>query len=268
MANNTNATAVQKRPENEIKKLLSDPKSVWFTNIAKLLPSRDKVERFMGACLSQVAVPKNGYRLLQCSKESWYSAISASARWDVLPDGINGYLIPYGNSLTFQISARGLVDFLKRNKVVKDVGAWIVYENDEFQMDMGKVIKHTFDFRDSERESSRVCGVWCRAVLPDSSTKDMWMGVSDIEKIRTTAKSKDVWEKWYDQMAIKSVIKRLCKTLENTPELNSLLKDDDESSHGGVASTYHQPNKVTADELLSEDNKQEAVDVESEVVEQ
>ena len=232
--------------DTSIKGMLISQDSAWGKELAKALPSPKSVGRFMSVCLAQLADPKVGGALARCSSSSFFNCILKSARNDILPDGVNAFLIPYSNTCTLQISARGFCDWLKRHGVVKDINGYVVHENDEFEMDMGVVKRHTFDFRNTGRENEKIMGVWCRAVLPDGTTKDMWMGVSDIEKVRQCAQSDNVWSKWYDQMAIKSCIKRLVKTLENTPALENFLAVDNE----GYAHPDERKPRIDAGDLL------------------
>ena len=237
---------IHTKDTSTIKGMLISPDSAWGKELAKALPSPKSVGRFMSVCLAQLADPKVGGALSQCSSSSFFNCILKCARNDILPDGVNAFLVPYGNVCTLLISARGLCDWLKRHGVVRDVNGYVVYENDEFEMDMGVVKRHTFDFRNTKREEESVMGVWCRAILPDGSAKDKWMGVSDIEKIRKCAQSDNVWSKWYDQMAIKSCIKRLAKTLENTPALENFLAVDNE----GYAHPDERKPRIDAGDLL------------------
>jgi len=241
------SNAVAARPRTDIKAMLHDENSAWSKELAKVLPSPKMVGRFMSVCLGQLSDPKVGSNLARCTPASFYNCILKSARNDIMPDGVNAFLIPYGDVCQLQISAKGMCDWLKRHKIVKDINGWMVYENDQFEMNMGKVTKHTFDFRNTKRESEKVMGVWCRAILPDGTEKDMWVGVSDIEKIRACAQSDKNWGKWYDQMAIKSCIKRMCKTMENTPELADFLAVDNEEYE---PQNFERGNRVKAADLL------------------
>lgn len=241
------SNAVAARPRTDIKAMLHDENSSWGKELAKVLPSPKMVGRFMSVCLGQLSDPKVGTKLAQCTPASFYNCVLKSARNDIMPDGVNAFLIPYGSVCQLQISAKGMCDWLKRHKIVKDINGWVVYENDQFEMNMGKVTKHTFDFRNTERESEKVMGVWCRAILPDGVEKDMWIGVTDIEKIRKCAQSDANWSKWYDQMAIKSCIKRMCKTMENTPELADFLAVDNEEYD---TDKVERTNRVKAADLL------------------
>lgn len=256
--NNQNAVATT-QPKS-IAQLLHDENSSWGKELAKVLPSPKMVGRFMAVCLGQLSDPKVGSKLAQCTQASFYNCILKAGRVDIMPDGVNAFLIPYSNVCTLQISARGMCDWLKRHDIVKDINGWVVHENDEFEMNMGEVTRHTFDFRNVNRENEPVMGAWCRAILPDGSKKDMWIGISDLEKIRKCAQTDNNWAKWFDQMAIKSCIKRLCKTMENTPELNAMMAVDNEEYN--TSPTQARTNRVSAADLLSTGkNDQGVIDV-------
>lgn len=52
---------------------------------------------------------------------------------------------------------------------------------------------------------------------------------SEVEKVRTSSKAgkSGPWVEWYVQMCLKTVIKRLTKTLRMTPELQAAVAKDD-----------------------------------------
>jgi len=112
--------------------------------------------------------------------------------------------------------------------------------------------------------------VWVRATLPDGDHQDMRLSKSDIEKIRSKSQnSNGVWKEWYEEMAKKACIKRLFKTMRNTPQLAQIVATDNENFD-----LDKKPNgaKRTAENKLDfgddeEPHAGEAIDAEAEVVE-
>lgn len=207
--------------------MLSREGSPWKRELAKVLPNETEVARFMAVALLQLSDPKVGGKLARCTKESFYNSIMSSARSGILPDGTNGYLIPYGTTCTLQFSYRGLCDMAIRNGIATHFASDIVRRNDVFVWRNGCLVEHTVEGWDDD-ERGEVVGVWCRAFLPDGQTQDMRMSKKEIEKVRSKAQSDNVWSEWWEEMAKKACLKRLFKTMRNTPQLAEAIKADNE----------------------------------------
>lgn len=224
---NAPAGAVVNWKTQSIAGMLSREGSPWKRELAKVLPNETEVARFMAVALLQLSDPKVGGKLARCTKESFYNSIMSSARSGILPDGTNGYLIPYGTTCTLQFSYRGLCDMAIRNGIATHFASDIVRRNDVFVWRNGCLVEHTVEgWEDDERGD--VVGVWCRAFLPDGQTQDMRMSKKDIEKVRSKAQSDNVWSEWWEEMAKKACLKRLFKTMRNTPQLAEAIKADNE----------------------------------------
>ena len=221
------AGAVVNWKSQSIAGMLSREGSPWKRELAKVLPNETEVARFMAVALLQLSDPKVGGKLARCTKESFYNSIMSSARSGILPDGTNGYLIPYGTTCTLQFSYRGLCDMAIRNGIATHFASDIVRRNDVFVWRNGCLVEHTVEGWDDE-ERGEVVGVWCRAFLPDGQTQDMRMSKKDIEKVRSKAQSDNVWSEWWEEMAKKACLKRLFKTMRNTPQLAEAIKADNE----------------------------------------
>lgn len=224
---NAPAGAVVNWKSQSIAGMLSREGSPWKRELAKVLPNETEVARFMAVALLQLSDPKVGSKLARCTKESFYNSIMSSARSGILPDGTNGYLIPYGTTCTLQFSYRGLCDMAIRNGIATHFASDIVRRNDVFVWRNGCLVEHTVEGWDDE-ERGEVVGVWCRAFLPDGQTQDMRMSKKEIEKVRSKAQSDNVWSEWWEEMAKKACLKRLFKTMRNTPQLAEAIKADNE----------------------------------------
>ena len=95
------------------------------------------------------------------------------------------------------------------------VEGYAVCENDTFEYQLGDnpTITHTLPKFGTPR--GQAIGYYAVATDTQGKKYRAIMERSEIEKIRQASKSKDSgpWQSWYDEMAIKSVIKRLAKRL-------------------------------------------------------
>jgi recombination protein RecT len=96
---------------------------------------------------------------------------------------------------------------------VLNVDAKCVYENDEFDYEYGfePKIKH----KPALNKRGKIIAVYAVAQLKDGGRQLEVMSVEDIEKVRKASRASTTgpWVDWYDQMCIKTVLKRICKLL-------------------------------------------------------
>lgn len=126
-----------------------------------------------------------------------------------------GYLVPFGGAITFMPSYMGLVDVLINNGLVRKIEAHCVYDDDKFEMKHGTggYISHIPDPW-GKRDKERLKGVYYYAVMTDGSELFDVIPLEEIEKIRKrapSAKSSSPWDTDFEQMSIKTAIRRAFK---------------------------------------------------------
>ena len=183
--------------------------------IQKALPSVITPERFTRMVLSAISTnPK----LAECTPKSFLGSMMTAAQLGVEPNTALGqaYLIPYRNHGTmecqFQLGYKGLIDLAYRSGEVSVIQAHVVYENDDFEYELGMdpVLKH------KPAVSDRGDPIAFYAMF---KTKDGGYGfeVMSIDDVRNHAKkySKSVdngpWVQNFEEMAKKTVLKRVLK---------------------------------------------------------
>ena len=247
--------AVVAPPRKTIKGMLANADTAWGKELAKVLPSAKEVARFMSCALDQLADPKVGANLAQCTLPSFYNAIKKSARSGILPDGVNAYLIPYGKECTLQFSFRGLCDMAIREGIALKFDSDVVRENDVFRWSNGQLVDHTIVDWDEE-ERGEIVGVWVRAYLPDVDGKynpdlhvDERMSKAQVDKIRSKSQNPNgVWGEWYEEMMKKSCVKRMFKRMRNTPTLAEAISEDNNEFNLGAG--FDRSARVSAADLL------------------
>lgn len=163
------------------------------------------------------------------------------------------YLVPrWNNSISsveccLEPSYQGLVKLLTDSGSITNCYAHLIYENDVFEQILGteNVIIH----KPKLGERGNAIGVYAVAVLNNGSKQCEVMDISEINEIRDSSesyksfkagKSKScIWNDWFDEMARKTVIKRLVKYLpktkyENIAKAIELTNDDFKISDGQI----------------------------------
>ena len=230
----------KERPEVAILKRLNDKNAAdSLYNVILQFTGGDKlfVEKFAMCCKAQV--DKHWRRnekgewtnpFLVIPVNSQLDALYKCASKKVLPDGYNCNLIPYlgrdEKRVDVSIDFKGLVDIAIREGIILDCDAKEVCENDDFEWSMGEVARWIIDFR---KPRGAVFGYCAWAVLPSGKKKWSFMTNEEIDAVRRCAKTQMIWNKWEGEMSKKTVIRRLFKTLRNTPTLVNLMELDNDA---------------------------------------
>ena len=140
------------------------------------------------------------------------------------------YLVPRDGRIVLDISYRGLIKLAVEAGVVVQVKAELVYEMDEFQYNGAFEYPHfTADVFAENRGELR--GAFCIAMLKDGIQVDH-MSAKEIYKTRDTSmaykavesgKTKhSPWHDWFEQMALKTMVKRASKMWPEAPGISRL----------------------------------------------
>lgn len=191
--------------------------------IKKALPSVMTPERFTRMVLSALSVnPK----LASCTPASFLGAMMNAAQLGLEPNTPLGqaYLIPYGNSVQFQIGYKGLIDLAYRSGEVELVQAHIVYENDTFECEFGLEPKLVHKPADSNR--GEPIKVYAMFKTKSGGYGFEVMSMDDVRKhaerySQTAKSSSSPWKTNFEEMAKKTVLK---KTLKYAPMKSDFVK--------------------------------------------
>lgn len=161
---------------------------------------------------------------------SQLEALYKCASRKILPDGYNANLVPYigrdEKKVEVVIDYKGLVDCAIREGIILDADAKEVCENDTFEWNCGEITRWTFDFR---KPRGRICGYCGWVVMPDGRKKWHYMDCEEISQVRSCARTQKIWDKWEGEMSKKTVIRRMFKTIRNTPALVAMMDVDNDS---------------------------------------
>jgi recombination protein RecT len=182
-------------------------------------------------------------QLQKCSPESIYLALIACAQVGLEPGGIRqeAFIVPYGNTATFQLGYRGILRLARETPGVSKVSANVVYFRDDFDVDIGTDarVRHR-PFLGEDR--GEIVGAYAFAMFASGELDVEFMSRADLDKIKSTAKttrSDSPWQLWEDQMFRKSPIRRLGKRLP-LGERSAFGFQLDAAGEGGDVSAYRE----------------------------
>ena len=169
-------------------------------------------------------------KLMNATDESKATALFKMVTLGLDPSKSQGYFIPYGNAVQFQVGYQGNVMILKRDASALTVDANVIYKGDNFKFEIdpktGKrfVTKHEQTLESLDNDEP--IGVWCQIAFDDErlnhteimtyeQVKKAWLQSpmlkteADIEKSKTHNNFKE-------EMIKKTVINRASKRFRNT----------------------------------------------------
>ena len=221
-----NGTSVAKK-ENKSKTIF-DVIQAGAKQFATALPKHINSDRFVRIAITTI---RQNPKLAQCNQESLLGALMVSAQLGLEP-GVLGqcYLIPYGRECQFQIGYKGMIELLRRSGQLKDIYAYSVYENDEFEMTYGlnRDLKHKPNLQDR----GSFIGCYCVAVLKDDARAFEYMTKEEIEahgKKFSKTYGNGPWKTDFEAMAHKTVVKKMLKWLPVSVEFLEMANKDEKT---------------------------------------
>ena len=166
-----------------------------------------------------------------CTQES-----IANALLDMVVQGLNPskqqcYFIPYGNLLTLSRSYLGTIALTKRLKGVKDVVAYPIYKNDKLDIGFDILTGKTKinEFKPAlDHKAQDLIGALGIVV---GENEILYLEYMNMEQIRnawnqgTMKGNSPAHKNFPDQMAIKTVINRVCKKYVNAADDSDKIAD-------------------------------------------
>jgi recombination protein RecT len=226
-------TAVANRPATIRDELQGD---AFKRAIGQVLPKHLTPDRM--ARVAIMAMTKNP-KLAQCDRTSFFGAMMTLSQYGLEPDGRRAHLIPYGTTCQLVIDYKGLVELAMRSGLVSNIHADVVCEEDEFSYKNGEV-NHEPNLR---KERGAVFAVYAIAKFKDGAEKSEVMSLSEVEAIRKRSKSgtSGPWVTDWNEMAKKTVFRRLSKWLPLSPEFRDAVEADTDAGDGFVLDTTALP---------------------------
>ena len=182
---------------------------------ATALPSHLSPDRFARVAITALTrTPK----LQQCTQESFFKCLLDLSAMGLEPDGRRAHLIPYGRECTLVLDFKGLAELVRRSGDVIKIHSDVVCENDTFAHSMGDVTEHTYDI---SKDRGAVIAAYSQVTLKNGAVQSEIMSKAEIDAIKNKSRAgrSGPWVDHYNQMACKTVFRRLTKWLTLSPEI-------------------------------------------------
>lgn len=206
------------------------------------LPKHVSIDRMLRTTMT--AIQRNP-KLLECTQVSLLAAIMQGAQLGLETDGVLGeaYLVPYKKTVQFIPGYKGLMKLARNSREISTIFASEVYRSDQFQFQYGSDSKlhHVPVPRLDEKDPIPIIAFYACAKLKDGNSQFVVLWKYQVDAIRDksagyiAAQKFDMqspWDSHYEEMGKKTAIRRLCKYLPATAELQKAIALDEMAEAG------------------------------------
>ena len=206
--------------------------------IAKALPSHIKPEKFQRVVMTVVQQAPD---LLAADRQSLLASCLKCAADGLVPDGRDAALVVFNTKnrsggwekrVQYMPMLAGLLKRARNSGEIAGIVVNVVYSNDEFMQtpdDFDRPVRHQPPKLGAPR--GQPIGAYALVKLRDGTVMHEVMDKDEIDRVRAVSRSKDSgpWVQWWDQMARKTVFRRLSKYLPMDAESEDLIRRDEEA---------------------------------------
>jgi recombination protein RecT len=231
----TDAPVARKAPKNDLVHLLNSPQVL--AQIRAALPRHMTAERMARVALTEL---RKTPKLAKCDPRTFIGAVIQLSQLGLEPGGLLGhaYLLPFENNklkttdVQVIIGYRGMIDLARRSGQIKSLSAVAVREGDTFHVELGLVpsLRHVPKFE----HGRPLTFVYAVANLQDGGQQFDVMSHDEIEAVRRQSRASTTgpWVTHFEEMAKKTVIRRLFKMLPVSIEIQRAVSVDERSELG------------------------------------
>lgn len=229
--------------------------------LSAALPRHLTPDRFIRVLLTAtIKTPK----LLQCTQESLFKCVFDAAAAGLECDGRRVHLIPFENKKKGIVECqlifdyKGLAELAMRSGTVSSIHADNVHEQDIFEVDRGRIIKHVIDYRKPRGDAF---ASYCLIRFKDGGEKCEVMSLEEIFAIRDRSQgyqafvkgfaASNPWQTDPGEMAKKTVAKRCFKWVPLSAEIRDAVAADEDAIDIDASELTDKPKRLGLEALIA-----------------
>jgi recombination protein RecT len=198
-------------------------------SFAGLLPSHVGFEKFKSTLVTAVSMEPS---LLQADRASLFTSCMQAAADGLLPNKREAALVVYMSKgvsrVQYMPMVAGVLKKLRQSGEISTFTSQCVYEHDFFELEYGTETKLRHIPKLNGDRGALLC-VYAICKLKDGTSSFEAMSLEQIDRRRAVSKSKaGPWVDWYDEMARKTVIRKLCQYLPSSTDIDRLIEHIDQ----------------------------------------
>jgi recombination protein RecT len=214
--------AIQEIPRQNSIKGMGAVLATKLSQIKSVVASQVTAEKMARIALNELRLNDTLANAAMSKPDSFINAVMQASHLGLEIGGALGqcYLVPFKGEVKAMVGYRGLLTLARRSGFITSIKAEMVYENDTFELELGIDTKVTHKpLLTGDRGKPKL--VYMVAHFTDGGHHFEWMSISDVDKIRGRSPSgkSGPWVTDYEQMALKTVIRRGWKFLPMSIEM-------------------------------------------------
>lgn len=194
--------------------------------LQQALPPNVSIDRFIRTAMTGI---QQNPAVCEADRQSLYLAIQRCASDGLMPDNREAALAIYGGKVNYMPMVLGIIKRLATAGITID--AQVVRENDDFEQEFGDDARIVHKAPRLGKDRGALIGAYAIAKLPNGMVMREVMDKAQIEQVRQASRSANAgpWKQWYDEMARKTVLRRLAKRLPilDASVAETVAADDD-----------------------------------------
>lgn len=231
-------STTQIKPGNQVE-VLRGQLNRMAPEFRNALPSHIKPEKFQRVVMTVVQQSPD---LLVADRASLLAACTKCAADGLVPDGREAALVIFNTkkkengaerwvkAVQYMPMLAGVLKRIRNSGEIASVQAHVIYSEDRFVIRRGlnETIEHDPKF---PGDRGKPIGAYAVAKFKDGSDPMFEiMDIDQIERVRQVSRAKDSgpWKDWWEEMARKTVFRRLSKWLPMDAEAEELMRRDDQ----------------------------------------
>lgn len=227
------------------------------SEFARALPKHIPSERFTRIAVS--AVNSNPELLSpDIDRRSLYAAVMKAAQDGLVIDGREAALVTFkgknGTTAQYLPMVAGVMKKMRNSGEISNISTGLVYRN-EYDHGRFKYVKGDTESLTHDpilfEEKGALIGVYAVVTLKDGNKVRAFMDKQQIEKVKAVSRSGSSphgpWVKWYEEMAEKSVLRKVSKLCPMSSDLDRVFQNDDETNDLELTGTVvdHSTGEIT-----------------------
>ncbi len=197
-------------------------------------------------------------RLQECSNLSLINSIIQASYLGLSIGGALGecFLVPYGKECQFQLGYKGMLALAYRSDRILSVNAHCVYKNDLFSFRYGS--EAFLHHEPIAGDRGELTAVYAEAKMAGNNYLFNVLYKNDVDKAKAQSKTSKYgpWVTHYDEMAMKTAIRRLFKYLPISIEMQKAIALDEAADDGRQAEAID----AECESVLREEQETEAAE--------
>lgn len=224
------STELVKRKAASIATLLEKNKN----QLLAALPKHIQPDRMIRVTMTTL---RRTPKLLSCTPESLIGSILQAAQLGLEIGGLgHAYLVPYKKECTLIVGYKGLIDLARRSGQISAIYSHCVYEGDDFQYLLGLKpdIHHARGTDWDPLAWDAITHAYAVATFRQGGEQFDVMARAELDAIRQRSRARDQgpWVTDLPEMYKKTVLRRLCKMLPSSVELQQAVAIDEQVDRG------------------------------------